>query len=179
MKLSDAAKASNEGRAGPIWAALIDGELERARARVQSVQQRGLTVITSSGTLLTLLVGVAAFARGDVIKTEGLKPLTTLAVLATLICFALAALGGLWANMDRGFVSAADPDTLERLLNPTFWDGGASIAERRLAELHVDQLKDTTYLYWKIAFVLRWAILFQAAGVLALTAAAMGAIISV
>jgi hypothetical protein len=45
---------------GPIYVELLKERLQEERAHKTSLEQRGLSVITSSGTLVTLLFALAA-----------------------------------------------------------------------------------------------------------------------
>ena len=47
-----------------VYSGLIDAELERAEARKASIEQRGLAVITTAATLVTLLFALAAVVTG-------------------------------------------------------------------------------------------------------------------
>jgi hypothetical protein len=51
------------GVAGTLHDALIADQLAEERARKTSLEQRALAVITTSGVLVTLLIGLAAFVK--------------------------------------------------------------------------------------------------------------------
>src|SRR5690242_8999727 len=61
-KVSQPGPALNGEQAGPVIADLIAKELDTERSVMVSLQSRGLAVISSAGTLVTLLFGLSTLA---------------------------------------------------------------------------------------------------------------------
>jgi hypothetical protein len=77
----------NEGRAHEVYAAMIAAALGREYDRKQSLEQRGLAVISTAGTLISLILGFAIFAGSQVSQL----PLSAKVLLALgLVAFLLA-----------------------------------------------------------------------------------------
>jgi hypothetical protein len=69
-------------------------------AVMRAIEQRGIAVVTTSGALLTLLVGTAAlFLGGDPEAWPPLTGLASIAAGATLVLFALAAVTAIGTNI--------------------------------------------------------------------------------
>jgi hypothetical protein len=122
---------------------VVDDQLEEERRRKASLEQRGTFVITTAGTLVSLLFGLAAVAtsRGSFVVPAEARVLLTAAVCL----FALAALGGLAANVPLRYPNA-DPQDLRRLITGEFWTDGVWVrppfaAMRRTSELRVDLIQ--------------------------------------
>jgi hypothetical protein len=124
--------------AGQAYSNLIREQLVEERARKTSLEQRSIQVVTTAGVLSTLLFGLAAFAKSN----AALNLVTGLALLASLVCFALAFILGLSAN--RGFqYEEAKPGSLRELTSSDEWDNPHPVgAERRVAKLNVDILEE-------------------------------------
>lgn len=88
------------GQAGPLIADLITKELDAEESVTASLQSRGLAVISSSGTLVTLLFGlsaVATTAQHLELQAAAKPPLYLAAVLLVA-----AAIAGIVTNAPRG-----------------------------------------------------------------------------
>jgi hypothetical protein len=104
---------------------LVVAQLAAEQARKGSLEARGITVITSSGTLVTLLLALGAVSA----KVESLqlsRP-TFSVVLAALTCFVVAAVAGILCNFPRGYAGVqtyTDPDDKD------FAEGSGELAGR-------------------------------------------------
>jgi hypothetical protein len=58
-------KGDTSGGGGPIWSAYVLEQLEREDARKESLERRGLAVVTAAGAVATVLFGLAAFNIKD------------------------------------------------------------------------------------------------------------------
>jgi hypothetical protein len=117
-------------RAGPLIADLITKELDTEQAATDSLQSRGLAVISSSGTLVTLLFGLSAVATTSQhfkLPAAAKPPLYVAAVLLVA-----AAIAGIATNAPRGSKLTA-LRRLRPLLEPPFWDYPAGSARREVA----------------------------------------------
>lgn len=118
---------------------LLTGLLAEERERKKSIEARGMSVVTSSGTLATLLFGLAALVTGS----EGFElPATSRQLLvASVVFFALAGILGIFTNKPLLY---AEPGTdwLKKVIEPGVWDGTTSVlAARRAAEARVSTIK--------------------------------------
>jgi hypothetical protein len=131
--------------AGPVYAAFIKDNLQHERDRQSSLQQRGMTVVTTSGALLTLLLGLASFTTPS--TSSGAPSIFHLSGTARsfltvpLILFALAAIAGVASNLTWGFKDAEEWKAYESKVAKEWNDpaGSASLTTtqwmiRRLAK---------------------------------------------
>lgn len=125
---------------GEAFAAFIEGEVKAERDRRASLDARGLAVVTTSGSLTTLLAAVGAFvsARGGFgLPTGTIFPLTV-----TLVAFSLAAVCGLLASHNRQY-DVADRTTLALMVGEK-WPTSEVDARNVVADLNartVDSLR--------------------------------------
>jgi hypothetical protein len=122
--------------------ALVRLELAAENARKASLEQRGLAVITSSGTLLTLIFAIGAAGGGTPLRVVGEVERVPLAI--ALFAFVAAAVLGIFINWT--WYTRAFPVTghwgLRTLVGPNLFDESSSLQlDRRLAEAHVEQLQ--------------------------------------
>lgn len=117
----------------------MKAELAAEVARKASLEQRGLGVITSSGTLLTLVFALLAAARGRQLDLEG----ATLAPLfAVLPAFVLAAACGIAVNWTwkTSAVPVDGEAGLASFLDAETFTGPTRAVDRRIAQVHVEQV---------------------------------------
>jgi hypothetical protein len=126
-----AAGGAGGDQAGPLIADLITKELDAEQAATDSLQSRGLAVISSSGTLVTLLFGLSAVATTSqhFKLPAGAKP--PLYVAAVLLV--LAAISGIATNAPRGSKLTA-LRRLGPLLESPYWEYPAGPARREVAK---------------------------------------------
>jgi hypothetical protein len=139
MRLSRASSATAPvPTAGPIYRELIEQQLAEENTRKASFEQRGITVITSSGVLVSLLFGIGAL----VTTAKGFSPSDHVrGLLAGAVgAFGAAGLASIVVNLPLTY-SDADPDDLERLIQPRWWGRAADPAGRRVAELRLGVLR--------------------------------------
>lgn len=124
--------------AGVAYAELIGEQLDQERARKASIEARGLSVITTSGALVTLL-----FALGSLISgVEGYKLPETgrWLLLGALAGFLLAAIAAIVANFPLRYREVSVPG-LRRLTQPEWWTKPVAPASRRAAEARLNVLQ--------------------------------------
>lgn len=129
-ELSPADTEAAEKSAGEVIADLIATELEAEQSVAASLQARGLAVISSSGTLVTLLFGLSALAtNADHFKLPAaIKPPLCLAA----VLLVAAALAGIATNAPRGTRLTALA-RLRPLLELPYWAYPASSARQEVA----------------------------------------------
>jgi hypothetical protein len=152
--------------AGPVIAQLIAKEVERTQATTASLQSRGLAVISSSGTLVTLLFGLSALAtRGtDFTLTTATKvPLVLAAVLLVL-----AAVAGIATNAPRQ-KHAIGLDGLAPLLDDERWSAAAKQALQATARSQLTIAKVARGANRTMARFLLAGIVLEIAGVACIT----------
>lgn len=125
--------------AGSAYSSLIKEQLEQERARKQSLEQRGLAVVTSSGTLVTLLFAVGALAT----EAKGLQlpqDSRVLMILA-LLFFAGAGILGILTNRPDIYLEV-ETEWLRKTLNPIAWGyKDVPLGMRRSAEARVRSIE--------------------------------------
>jgi hypothetical protein len=116
------------------YARVIEAELAAEAARKQSMEQRGLGVITTAGALLTLLLAMLSAEPFEQLRAV---PATRafLVVAATLL--ALAEIAGLAANVPLGYRHFG-VDDLAEMVGERGWREPADVAEWRVAQSRAD-----------------------------------------
>ncbi|MFZ1926007.1 MAG: hypothetical protein WAU42_07680, partial [Solirubrobacteraceae bacterium] len=74
-----------------VYAEFLVGELAEQDARKASFEQRGIAVVTTAGTLVTLLFGLAALST-SVAKAQQLSGATKTALAYALVLFVASAI---------------------------------------------------------------------------------------
>jgi hypothetical protein len=118
---------------GRTFVAFIQRELESERERRKSLDARGVSVVTTSGSLTTLLAAVGAFVSGRSgfrLPAGAVGPLTL-----TLLAFAFAAVCGIVVTALRWHDVAA-PDQLNIMLGEK-WPTDEIDARNYVAQLDV------------------------------------------
>ncbi|GAB2995694.1 hypothetical protein LWP59_24840 [Amycolatopsis acidiphila] len=124
-----------EQLAGPEFAAFVREQLEVEEKRRASLETRSLAVITTSGTLVTLVLGLAALVtqRKDFTFPHAASPW----LLASLVIFVLATVFAIVANSPRRH-HLLDTTTFEEIIRRR-WSTSADDAVKTLA---VTRLRD-------------------------------------
>src|SRR5438093_1388669 len=92
--------------AGTEYNAFVTAQLAEERSTKTSLESRGITVITTSGTLVTLLFGLVALATKTAQTYTLPDPAPGLLVLAAGL-FTLAAVFGLLTNWALSYMEAS------------------------------------------------------------------------
>jgi len=130
-------RALAAGYAGRAYAQLIADQLAEERNRKTSLEARGVTVITTSSALATLLFALTAGLTA--VSSFRLPESARLPLLLTLITFVFSAAFGVAANMPLRYREAT-PAGLAKLINARYWAAPAEIGELRVAEAQVTSL---------------------------------------
>ena len=156
------------GLAGPVIADLIAKEVEASRAKAASVQARGLAVISSSGTLVTLLFGLAALATKA--QNFALPAATKLPLYLAAGFLALAAFVAILTNAPRKR-DAIPTSTLRPLLEETLWNAPAVQAQRQVAMSQLTVFESERKVNVQMARLLQVAIGLELAGIVCVVGA--------
>jgi hypothetical protein len=97
---------------GKTYAAFIESELKAERERRASLDARGLAVVTTSASLVTLLAAVGAFA--STAENFRLPGAAVPWLIVTLVGFVVATIFGILANANWRY-KVSDRTTLDRM----------------------------------------------------------------
>jgi hypothetical protein len=100
---------------GQAYTDLIGQQLTEERASKTSIEQRGTAVITTSGTLVTLLLAIAALVTSGKALTLGTLPKLPLGL--SLVAFVIAAILGILTNFPRSSYQEAKLDDIQPLVD--------------------------------------------------------------
>jgi hypothetical protein len=155
---------SNAEGSPAIFAELVIELVAAEDKRRESLEARGNSVITVSGTLVTLLLALAALVTRE--KTfrlpDAARDRLSIAVLASV----LAALLAIATYMPQP-ARITDPAQLSRLL-PSIWDRGTDFALKKATATRLEQLTTTQTANDRKARALLGAVLAQVIAVLLL-----------
>jgi hypothetical protein len=126
-------------REGPVYAALVTIRLTEEEKRGSSLQSRGLAVVTTSGTLVTLLFAIAKFGLSSEVPTK-VPAASRWLLAAAAVAFVGAAVGGLLANLPRVLVRSRLSNLAE--LIESRWGAPAASAEKTVALARARQLRE-------------------------------------
>jgi hypothetical protein len=164
------AMADARANAGLAYGALITEQLMQERARKASIEQRGLAVITTAGTLVTILLALPALATkaGQTYVLPNDARLWFLAALVLLVASAAGALASNWIlNYDE--VTATG---LRELVEESWWSGPADEGARLAGQARVEIIITARTVNSRKAGALVWAMALEGAGIATLAVAA-------
>lgn len=151
---------------GSIYVAFIDGELKAERERRAALDARGLSVVTSSGSLVALLAAIGAFASGSG-KFE-LPSGARLLLMAMLAAFASAAALGILVNQSRPY-DVALTETLDKMVTDRWGDDRVD-SRNNVARLNIRTIHTLRNGNDRKARLLSYALLAQLVALVALGA---------
>jgi uncharacterized membrane protein YbhN (UPF0104 family) len=114
---------------GASYLATIKDQLAEERATKVSLEQRGITIVTTSGVLTTLLFGFGAFVYGQ--SKLHLSNEATGFLVSALVLFVLSAACGLLANQPRSYREADTGALRERVATGEWHKDSPAVAARR------------------------------------------------
>lgn len=167
-------KPSPKGAAHEVFLEFIEKELRTERERKHQIAQLGTGLITTSGTLTTLL-----FAVGALVSTQkGFHPsLPTVALLTcTLAAFSASAIFGISASR-LSSSSVAKPSSFDKLIEE-HWRADIADARKVVARTHRNTLETLRKANGRRAQLVSVGQTFQIAAVLMLTGAVYTILIS-
>lgn len=126
--------AQDLSTAGEFYGQLITDQLAEERSRKGSLEARGIAVITTSGTLVTLLFGLTAGLTAS--TSFKLPDDSRLPLLLSLIAFVITAVLGLVTNLPLKY---REPTArgLDRLVDEEVWTSEGVIGQLRVAGAQV------------------------------------------
>jgi hypothetical protein len=157
----------SETGGGPEYGDFYQKLVEGQTARKASIEQRGLAVITTSGTLATLLFGLVALLSKPTafeLPTQARGPL-----VAALVAFVVSALFALLTNVPLNYenVVVEDPETEVRQL----WQDTQEEARIALTVTRVKIFKRARTLNERKAWLLLLAMLAEFVAIIAVAIA--------
>jgi hypothetical protein len=159
---------SDDSIAGNEYARLIAETLAEERKRKDSLEGRGLQVVTTSGGLVTLLVALSRLAGVDVVDAA-----PRVLIWLSLAAFVAAAVGGLLVNRPATYEEVS-ADELARLAeSEDFWTGPKALGSRRSAEVQVKVLQAARVVNAMKAETVYWAMFIEVVAI-GLLAAGIG-----
>jgi hypothetical protein len=116
-----------------VLSSAIDNELQQARERAASLEQRAIAVITTSGVLVSLVFGFSALIKGREITRLAVAPKALLSI--ALISFVVAAFAALFTIKPRNYPVKSD---WEKALRD--WVMSARNAQTAITNLHLREI---------------------------------------
>lgn len=132
--------ASDGKSAGDAFSDFITEQLTEERASKTSLESRGISVITSSSALITLLLGVATLAA-KLDQNKAIPTASSILMIVGLGAFLVAGAAGALSNAP-GRYGEADPDSLATLLSRECWLSDRVDAEISTAMARLEILDD-------------------------------------
>ncbi|MFG1806211.1 hypothetical protein [Streptomyces sp. NPDC049040] len=122
--------------AGEVISDFITDQLETVRARRSSLENRGITVVTSSGVLVTL-----QFAFASTLYKSSSDPGLSTKILVAIsgIFFLAAAVAGVLSNVPRR-IFHMNPQSLSEQVSDAFWDAPDVEARKAVAAIRLQVL---------------------------------------
>ncbi len=159
--------------AGDSYGPFLAAALAEQRSRKASFEQRGLAVVTSSGTLTAVLAGFVALTGR---QTHSVSAVVELLVTVGAVCFVFAAVFGLATNRPVNAYQEPSDEWLTSLTGEAVWSADPVLGSRRVAEANVGTLTSYRAANGRKAVLLTLALGFEVAAV-AILAVAVGLII--
>jgi len=148
---------------------LIEAQLADARSTASSLQTRATGVVSASGALIALFLGLAALST----SADGYEPPLATSILLALAVVLLAASGVFVLLVARPVrTGMADLESLKTISTPHVLELPASMAYPRIADAQIELLAIARELNGAASLQVLWATILGIAGV---TAAACGA----
>lgn len=163
----------HEATVGHVVQQHVADDLIVEQQRKASIEARSIAVITSSATLVTLLLGLAALVTQKESFSLDAGPRVLLCLGAAF--FVLSAVLAIMCGSPRGYLQI-DPMSLKVLVTPETWTAPAVDAERELTAARLVELLDSRSRNQRKARLLVAALLGQVTAILA-TAVAVALIL--
>lgn len=129
--------------AGDEYAALIKEQMEGAQAKQASFEQRGIAVVTTSGTLASLLFAIVAAITSK--STYVLSTFPRVCLIGALASFVLAAICGLFVNspqLRRSVIGVDISSFRDDVLNVQQWSADATLGSLAATDVRLDVLQE-------------------------------------
>jgi hypothetical protein len=166
---------SHEDR-GTVWFDYVQRQLDAEHDRFKTLDNKGNTLITSSGTFVTLIFAVGALT----INRTGFVPSRSAVVLALigLALFVLAALSGVMVTSAVRYVALSSTSLESIRVTKRWWNATERAARRTLMRWDVESLRTLRVANRRKSRVLRCGHLLQIAAALVLSSSAGVALLS-
>lgn len=153
---------------------MIGEQVREERDTKESLERRGLAVITTSGVLVSLLFALGAIVTDS---PDFSLPLgSRRALIAALVAFVVAGICGVMCNVPRLYPEGAS-ESLYRLTSRETWEARHAIGSRRAARLNVAILTHAREVNSKKAKWLRRAMVVEVVAVALVGIAIGGALV--
>lgn len=155
------ANEQSDGRASTVYGPLLVSLLSEESNRKASLEQRAISVVTTSGVLVSLLVALTTLLIGKS-PPRTIDPAPKALLICALVVFVTAATFALVANSPRDYRGFSDDDID---LMVARWTGEKNEAVLNVAEFQASLLKKAQQLNDKKAGLVQWAVGSEVAGV--------------
>lgn len=158
--------------AGPVYAALVAGELSDEWARKESLEGRGHRLFANVLLIAGAVLSITSFAFGTDRTAWPVLPIEVVAIAGEAFVFLLgAALLGIRVGWPRSY-EAFSVDELRRVTTEDrFWSGRESIAVLRTTETRIDLLAKARDINHDKAWGLTYGTVLELIGIVLLAAA--------
>ncbi|XVU20741.1 hypothetical protein ACQPZJ_26085 [Actinoplanes sp. CA-054009] len=126
--------------AGPVLTQLLTSDLAAERSRRSALDQRGIAIVTSSGTLTALLAGLATFVAIDKNRPTP-SGVALIAFACAVLGFILAAYFGLLTNRSRAYEVLDEYADMDVLRSQEVWSKSADVAYLVVFDVNVRTLR--------------------------------------
>lgn len=149
--------------AGDHYAGLIEERLTEERARKASLEQRGFSIVTTSGALVTLLFAVTTLTLGE--DAPELPLVAYIALIFGLALFISAGALGLMISIPRTYQEPDVPTLRGFVEDDAEWHGDAVEGQQSTAEVRLEVVEDADAWNSKKASMLKWGVWLEVGAV--------------
>jgi hypothetical protein len=169
--MSEAGQGGNseEVAASGVITSLVEEALAEEAARKESLERRGLAVVTTSGTLVTVILTIGG------LRHSAQTSLTLGLVAGALASFVGAATGGLLANLPQGY-KRISRQSIAALIEKAVFFGNANRVSRKITLGRFAELSSARRANARKALALQWALFSEVLAVLLMSVATLVAL---
>lgn len=149
--------------AGDHYAELIEERLTEERARKASLEQRGFSIVTTSGALVTLLFAVTTLTLGQ--DAPELPLVAYIALVLGLALFILAGALGLVISIPRTYQEPDVPTLRGFVDDDAKWQGNPIEGQQSTADVRLKVVEDADTWNSKKASMLKWGVWLEVGAV--------------
>jgi hypothetical protein len=164
MQTPEPSEPPEQTPGGPLWTELIKEALAEERSRKDSLERRGVAMLSASAFLSAFVLSLLAFTFENISE---LPRVETGAVWVALGGFVLAAVFGLVANWPTGF-SEPTVGYLTKINEQTYWDSSQATAAHRVNESRLKTINAYRRTNNGKAKVITAALVFETIGIASL-----------
>jgi uncharacterized membrane protein (DUF485 family) len=171
-------KPTFEASAGAQYSVLIRSQMDEEAAYRATLEQRATNVITSSGTLVSLLFAFTALAKGsDRLVLPGISKVT---LILALVCFVAAVVIALaYVGLLRIATQSIDLGDVSKLLTPEYWSSPDALTSSLVVgEAQLAMLRSSRSANQARARFVAWAVGMEVLAVLFLGSSIVGILIA-